>query len=228
MFKKDNFRKFLLLLIGFSSLVLLLTPWIIVDDLFSIQEEAWESIIILFFLTLIYSAYHLYYKELKRLQLNVGNLEERLQETFKYIGSVNLQIDEIKKAFANFKKYPENKKEMQEVFDYFADKIIRITNADWLVLKIIDINNGKTIRQKDIKKNNDSVITKIENQDILAGRCYLDNCSVIRSGQENLKIKAACILPSKIKNREQEIFIQSIINQIEMMFLVYSSLNFKK
>jgi hypothetical protein len=228
MFKKENFRKFLLVIIGFSSLILLLIPWIIVEDILSLSEEAWESIAILFFLTLIYSAYHLYYKELKRLKSNVGNLEDRLQETFKYIGSVNLQIDEIKKSFTNFKKYPENKKEMQEVFNYFAEKIINIINADWVILKIIDIESGKTIRQNEFKRNKGAKITKVENHDILAGRCYLQACSIVRSGQENLKIKAACILPAKLKNREQELFIQSIINQIEMMFLVYSSLNFKK
>lgn len=228
MIKKENFRKFLLIIIGFSSIVLLLIPWIIMEDLFSIAEEAWESITILFFLTLIYSAYHLYFKELKRLKSNIGNLEDRLQETFKYIGSVNLQIDEIKKAFVNFKKYPENKKEMQEMFDYFSEKIINIINADWVVLKIIDIESGKTIRQNEYKREKDLKTMKIENHDILAGRCYLQTCTIIRSGQENLRIKAACILPIKLKNREQELFVQSIINQIEMMFLVYSSLSFRK
>ncbi len=225
--KKENFRKFLLVIIGFSSLVLLIIPWIIVEDLFLIPEEAWESITILFFLTLIYAAYHLYFKELKRLKSNIGNLEDRLQETFKYIGSVNLQIDEIKRSFINFKKYPENKKEMQEMFDYFSDKIINIVNADWVVLKIIDIQTGKTIRQNELIRRKPVEIVKIENHDILAGRCYLKNCSIVRSGQENLKIKAACILPIELKNREQELFVQSIVNQIEMMFLVYSSLSFK-
>ncbi len=228
MIKKENFRKFLIIIIGFSSLILLLIPWIIIEDLFFLPEEAWESIAILFFLTLIYSAHHLYFRELKRLKSNIGNLEDRLQETFKYIGTVNLQIDEIKKALVNFKKYPENKKEIQEMFDYFSEKIINIINADWVIIKIIDISTGKTIRQNEFKRRGESKIMKIENHDILAGRCYLQACSIIRSGQENLKIKAACILPIKLKNREQELFIQSIINQVETMFLVYSSLNFRK
>lgn len=229
MINQKKFRKLLLVVVFLSSIFVLLTPWLVKDEVLGLKEEFWETIIILFFLTLIYAAAFLYFKEFRRLLIYQENLEERLKETFKYIGSVNLQIDEIKKTFSNFKKYPENRKEIEEVFNYFSQKILSLVNADWVVLKVINIENNQTLKTtKFVRGKKDFLVPEIKNDDILAGECYLHNCSIIKSEQENLKIKASCILPIKIKNNEEKFFIQSLINQLEMMFLVYSSYFYNK
>ncbi len=229
MFKKKIVKKILILIIVLSSLLVLSTPWLVSDDLLGMRSEIWETIIIFFFLMFIYAASFLYFQEFRRLKKYQGSLEERLQETFKYIGSLNLQIDEIKRAFSNFKKYPKNKKEMNEVFDFLSEKILSMVDADWVYLKIINLENKKTIRQnkKNRAKKNNS-LPEINNKDILNKTCNLKNCTIIVSEQENLSIKACCILPIKLKNEEERFFIQSVINQLEMMFLVFSSLNCNK
>lgn len=229
MFKKKIVKKILILIIVLSSLLVLSTPWLVSDDLLGIRKETWETVIIFFFLMFIYAASFLYFQEFRRLKKYQGSLEERLQETFKYIGSLNLQIDEIKRAFSNFKKYPKNKKEMNEVFDFLSEKILSMVDADWVYLKIINLENKKTIRQnkKNRAKKNNS-LPEINNKDILNKTCNLKNCTIIVSEQENLSIKACCILPIKLKNEEERFFIQSVINQLEMMFLVFSSLNCNK
>ncbi len=229
MLKNNRFRQFLLVVIFLSSILVIATPWLVSNGLWGLKEETWETLIIVFFITLIYAAQFLYFKEFRRLKAYQGNLEERLQETFKYVGSMNLQLDEIKNAFSNFKKYPQSKKEMKEVFDYFANKILSLVNASWVVLKIINVDSGRTLREIKVTRGYQEVTPpKIENHDILAGRCYLQECTIIQSEQENLSIKACCIMPIKVSNKEQEFFIQSIINQLEMMFLVFSSLYYKQ
>lgn len=229
MIKQKLFRRFLIVIIVFSSIIVLLTPWVVEQDMLGIKEELWESIIILFFLMFIYAASFLYFKEFRRLKIYQNNLEERLQETFKYIGSLNLQIDEIKNAFSNFKKYPKNKKEIEEVFEFFSEKILSIVNADWVILKVIDLDNKKTLKQiKYIRAKKDLKLPSINNDEILNNNCQLKNCSIIISEQENLSIKATCILPIKLKNEEERFFIQSVINQLEMMFLVFNSLSHNK
>lgn len=229
MINRKNFKRFLIVIIILSSILVLSTPWLIQIDFFGIKEEIWQSLIILFFLLLIYSSSFLYLKEYRKLRAYQGDLEDRLQETFKYIGSVNLQIDEIKRAFSNFKKYPKNKKDIQEVFEFFSEKVLSLVDADWVVLKIINLENERTLRQeKKSRAKKNSIIPKIDNKDILNNSCSLKNCSIIISDQENLSIKACCIIPTKLKNSEQEFFIQSIINQLEMMFLVFSSFYYNK
>ncbi len=229
MIDKKTTKRFLLLVIFLSSILVLITPWLVKGELLGFRKEIWESIIIFFFLILIYAASFLYFKEFRRLQKYQGNLEERLQETFKYIGSINLQIDEIKKAFSNFKKYPKSKKDINEVFEFFSKKILSMVDADWVILKIIKLENQKTIKQsKKIRAKKNIKMPTIDNKDILNNTCNLKKCTIIVSEQENLSIKACCILPIKLKNEEERFFIQSVINQLEMMFLVFSSFYYNK
>lgn len=229
MIKEKIFKKFLIIIIIFSSIVVLLTPWLVERDIFNIKEELWETSIIFFFLVFIYAASFLYFKEFRRLKIYQKNLEERLQETFKYIGSINLQIDEIKRAFSNFKKYPKNTKDIEEVFLFFAEKILSIVNTDWVVLKVINLENQRTLRQiQHIRGKKTINLPNIKNEEIIDNKCKIKNCSIIISDQENLSIKAVCILPIKLKNEEERFFIQSVINQLEMMFLVFSSFNYNK
>ncbi len=229
MIKQKIFRKFLIIIIILSSILVLLTPWVVDKDMLGIKEEIWETAIIFFFLFLIYAASFLYFKEFRRLKIYQNNLEERLQETFKYIGSLNLQIDEIKRAFSNFKKYPKNKKDIEEVFEFFSEKILSITPADWVVLKVINLDNQRTLKQiKYIRGKKKIELPVIKNEEIINNKCKLKNCSIIVSDQENLSIKATCILPIRLKNEEEKFFIQSVINQLEMMFLVFNSFNYNK
>ncbi len=229
MIKQKLFRKFLVIVIIISSAFVLLTPWIVSMDMLGLKEEIWETIIIFFFLFLIYAASFIYFKEFRRLKIYQDNLEQRLQETFKYIGSINLQIDEVKRAFSNFKKYPKNKKDIEEVFSFFSEKILSIVSADWVVLKVINLENQRTLRQiKYIRGKKKVVLPIVNNEEIINNKYKLKNCSIIVSDQENLSIKAVCILPIRLKNEEEKFFIQSVINQLEMMFLVFNSFNYNK
>jgi hypothetical protein len=228
MINQRIFKNFLIITIIFSSIFVLSVPWFVQSDILGLKKEIIETLIILFFLILIYSASFFYFKEFRKLKAYQGNLEERLQETFKYIGSINLQIDEIKKAFSNFKKYPTNKKDMDEVFNYFSEKILSMINADWVYLKIINLENLNTLKiYKKYRGGQKNNIPNLENKDILNNN-FLDKLTIIKSDQENLSIKACCILPIKLKNSEERFFISSIINQLELMFLVFSSFNYNK
>jgi len=201
-------------------------PVVVKGGVFDFSEEIFESIVLFALLLCSYSLNLLYLREVGRLRRYQVNLEDRLQDTFKYIGSVNLQMEEMKQAFANFKKYPESKKDIRTVFVYFSEKILSLVNADWVILRIIDIKNEHTIREdKFIRNKKGESVLKIDNKDILSGKKILNDCVVINSDQDNLNIKTACILPTKLKNKDQEFFIRSMINQLEMLFVVFLSLS---
>ena len=225
--KKIFKLKEILLLVSVLSFILAaVTPLIIRRSVLGLREEIFESLILFVLLIFAYAANLLYSREVSRLRRYQVNLEDRLQETFKYIGSVNLQMEEMRQAFANFKKYPESKKDIRTVFVYFSEKILSMVNADWVILRIINVKNARTIREDKFVRNNDGkAVLKIENKEILAGKKRLNDCSIIHSDQENLNIKACCILPIKLDDKDQEFFIRSMINQLEMLYIVFSSLN---
>jgi len=224
--KVFKLKEILLVFSILSFALAAMIPLIVRRPIFSVAEEPFESIVLFALLIFAYAANLLYLREVGRLRRYQVNLEDRLQETFKYIGSVNLQMEEMRQAFANFKKYPESKKDILTVFVYFSEKILGMVNADWVILRIINVKNARTIREDKFVRNNEGKsVLKIENREILAGKKRLNDCSVIHSDQENLNIKACCILPAKLNNKDQEFFIRSMINQLEMLYIVFSSLN---
>ena len=217
-------RKIFFSLLALNFLLAISIPLLINRSFFGLTEEVIETIVLAVLLILAYVVNFLYLREVGRLRRYQVNLEDRLQDTFKYIGSVNLQLEEMRQAFANFKKYPENKKDIRTVFTYFSEKILGMVNADWIIFRIIDTQNAHTIREDKFTRNNQPVAaTKVDNQEILAGKCKSGTCVIVRSDQENLSIKACCILAAKL-NRDQEFFVRSMINQLEMLFIVFSSL----
>lgn len=221
-----KWRKLFFILLALDFVLTASVPLLIRRPIFGLAEEVCEIIALTLLLLLAYIVNFLYLREFGRLRRYQVNLEDRLQETFKYIGSVNLQMEEMRQAFANFKKYPENKKDIRTVFIYFSEKILGMVNVDWVILRIIDLKSGRTIREDKFTRNNQKVVLgKFDNREILNDKCKLDGYTVIKSDQENLNIKACCILPIKLNNRDQEFFVRSMINQLEMLFIVFSSLS---
>lgn len=226
--KKKDLKSVFVSIIVFCTILVILIPLIISKSFYFLDEEWLEISLDLLLMIVIYSTHFFYFRKNKKMKIYQGNLEERLTETFRYIGSVNLQLEEFKKIFSNFKKYPENKKDVKYLLDYFCDKILSIIGADWVVLKIIELDSRKTIRYV-VRSRAGQPLSgiKFENKDILSGNCSLDSCTIIGSDQENLNIKAFCVLPVKLKNRDERFFITSIINHLEMLFIIFSSLYYK-
>jgi len=88
-------------------------------------------ILLVLFLIFGYLTNYLYKKEVKKYEDYINNLdsiqrgiEEKLNDAFKYIGTINLQLQEIKSIFAKNDKYPETKEEMKKIEYYMAEKIL--------------------------------------------------------------------------------------------------------
>lgn len=229
MLKFFDWRKnfFIILAINFISIALV--PLLIREPLFGIAENFVIFIIVVVLLSSAYIVSLLYLRELRRLRRYQLNLEERLQETFKYIGSVNLQMAEMKESFSGFKKYPESKKDIKTAFNYFAEKILSIINVDWVILRIIDTNTMHSLRDERYTRNNQKVdFSKFDNNEVLKEKYKQENIQIIRSNQSGFYLKTCAIIPGQLKNKDQEFFVQSMINQLEMLFVIFSSLDKNK
>lgn len=219
-----KWRNFYFSILFITFIIIALVPFLVKSEVFGIKESIFEFILISVALSIIYVINYLYFREISRMKKYQVSLEDRLQETFKYIGSINLQMEEMRQAFSNFKKYPESKKDIQTVLNYFSEKMLSMVNADWIILRIIDSNTGRTIRDNKLSRNNTNTrYAKFNNRELLEGHCHLDNCMVVRSDQVNLNIKVCCILPAKL-DENQEFLIRSMLIQLEMLYIIFSSL----
>ena len=216
-------------------ILIILTPWLITKGFSIFDDETVEVILIALLFGLGYVIYFFYQHELEKgkkdledLKKQRRTLEQRMDDAFKYIGSVNVQIQEIKSIFAELKIYPENKKEFKYILDFLANKILSIVDVDWAVLRIIDLASLKTLRETSVCRGN-AVMLKYHftNDDLIKQPENLKEYSVILAEQKNLTINIFCIF-SKIQiSKDQEVFIKAILNQLEMFFIIFSSNYYK-
>ncbi len=215
-------------------LLIIFTPLFIRSGISFVREEFVEASIISLLIIISYYVLTLYRQEvdrnlekLKELEHKKKSLEERLTEAFKYIGAINVQINEIRSAFAALNKYPENKKDYKYIMQFFAQKILGVVNAEWILLKIIDTTDNKTLREH-VEVRGGAALLKYSftNKDLIDGKIP-SGYVLIRSSQENFTIKTICLLPVKRISKEARVMIQAIVNQLEMLFLIFASRYYK-
>lgn len=227
-------RWLFLFLMAVNFILIIFTPRLINKGNFFVKEEEDLEVLIIALLFIIgYNIYFFYKRELnKRLKElneyknNQKTLEERLNDAFKHMGSLNLQINEIKSVFSDFKKYPENKSDFKLIMDFLANKILSIINADWVVIRILDLKNLQTLKEFSASRGS-AVLLKynLSNKELADGNA--EHFSCVCSEEKNLNLKVFCVFPKISISDEQEIFLRAIANQIEILFIIFTSNYYK-
>jgi hypothetical protein len=243
--KKLNFQPSLLqilyliiYLILFSFIVstpILITGSVYLTEKFIIDEEIIEGLLlgILFFLSiLILNLYkHEVYKQkelIKKINNDKKTAEEKLFDSMNYIGKVNVQIQEIKSIFNNTNKYPETKNDFKKTFRFLSGRVLGIVNTNWVLFRIINRSTQKTISECfETRQGFSFNHPQIKNKMIVEKQLVSPFTTVI-SDPQNLNILVCCVLPIDEISHEQRIFIQAIINEITMLFVILNSSYYKR
>ncbi|MDO8592148.1 MAG: hypothetical protein Q7R92_00055 [bacterium] len=195
----------------------------------NLDKETVEAIIagLLFAVSLI--IYFLIKNEIKNRQKILEKLEdqrlalaERLDEAFRHIGQVNIQIQEVKSIFSEFKKYPKSKGDFKSILKNFAQKVLSMVDVDWVLFRIVDLENLKTLKEYSQARGGSVLLKSAIENSALVYRADFKEYTILNSGQENLSIKAFCVLPKKEIKQEARILISAIASQLEMMFLIFT------
>ena len=195
-----------------------------------IREEIAEGAVIALLLIVGYLAsvihkkeFDKYHRELTELTTCKYDLENRLNDAFSYIGEVNVQLLEIKSVFSALQKYPESKKDYRSVLIFLARKALGIANVDWVIFRIINPESLRTIQEYSETRGS-AILLKhnISNRAIVSCEAIAD-CSIVSSEQENLTIRTFCILPTEKLTANQTILLRTIVSEVEMLFIVFSS-----
>lgn len=223
-----------------TSLTLLLmlvvfTPYLVRSGLYLkgrviVEEEIFEGALIALLLLVGYFNSKLYKKELdkyakelKELATKKADLEDKLNDAFCYIGAVNVQLLEIKSVFTAQKKYPENKKDFKNIQSLFARRALGIANVDWVVFRIIKPDTLRTLQEHSETRGRKILLKRHISNRAIACNEVIAGCSAVCSEQENLTIKAFCILPNENLTENQKILIRAIVNELEMLFIIFNS-----
>jgi hypothetical protein len=220
-------RTYLLILVSIFLLIAF-TPYIIQSGFTVLEEQLTEVATIILLFAIGYAVLFLYRKEvdrnlnkLNRLEEEKGTLKNSLTEAFKYIGTLNIQIQEIKSVFSGIRKFPENKKDFGYILQFLADRTLSMVNAGWVLFRIIDTENLNSLGEfSETRGNSMPPQYKISNR-ILITNEELKGFTVVGSGHENFYIKAFCIIPKAEISNDDEVFVKAVVNQVEMLFLIF-------
>jgi hypothetical protein len=195
------------------------------------EEEVIEGSLlgILFFINLL--VLYLYKKEesrqkelIKKIRIEKKTTEEKLVDAFKYIGQINVQMQEIKSIFNNTTKFPGTKNDFKKTLLFFSEQTFGIVNSNWVLFRIIDCSNQKTIIEHfENRLGYNLKCPHISNRNIIEKQ----SCSpftVVISNPPNLNILTCCIIPQENVTNDEMIFLQAITNEITMMFVLLESL----
>jgi hypothetical protein len=150
-------------------------------------------------------------------------LSSKLNDAFKYIGGVNVQIQQIRSIFCGLRRYPTTENAFKKDLTLFARKVLGIVNADWVMIRIICQNNLRTMKEHlESRKNVNFICKGISNKAIVANRS-IEGYSIVTSSRYNSVIMGVCVFPKKSLDAEEKILAEAITNQIEMLYLIYIS-----
>ncbi len=228
-------KNFYLLLIIIILCLIIGTPYIIRDGISFMREEYLEGLLIALLLFLGWLINGLYRKELAKNFYNMSildkekvDIEDKLNEAFKYIGALNVQISAIKSLFVELDRYPESKNDMKSILKFLADKILSVAAVDWVVLKIVDIKSSKTLRETSRTRSGAVLIKyQIDNRDLIEGKKF-NEYQVIASPASNMTIRVFCLMPKIKLSNEQKVILTTIVKQLEMLFIIFESRYYNK
>ncbi len=243
--KKLNFQpsslQILYLIIFFLLFsLIILTPKLINSALYLsknliIDEEIVEGIllgILLFLGIFILNLYKHESSRQKELMEKIKNdkktIEEKLNDSFKYIGMLNVQIQEIKSIFNNSNKYPKTKDDFKKIYRFYCERVFGIVNPDWILFRIINSSTQKTINEHfETKMGLTLTCPHVSNKMIVENQLVASLTRVI-SNPQNSNILVCCIFPVEQISNDERIFIQAITNELTMLYVILNSSYDKK
>jgi hypothetical protein len=221
------------------SSVIIVTPILItgsvhITEKIIIDEEIAEVILLGILFSLSILIFKLYRREaskqeelIKKMKNDKKTTEEKLYESLSYIGKVNVQIEEIKTIFNTTNTYPETKNDFKKTFRFLSERVLGIVNTHWALFRIIDTNTQRTISECfETRHGFSGEYPHISNKMIVEKQLMTPFATVV-SNSKNLNILVCCTMPIDTINSDQRVFIQAIINEIIMLFIILNCSYYK-
>ena len=231
--------KFLIFIyLGVLALILLsviVTPLVIqygvsITQDFIIEEDIIETTLIIILLGVSYIIFMGFKQALRDYEHKVkitgeenSRFVSRLADATSYIGTMNVEIQEIQAILCGPERYPQTKNELRRYIDHLVAKSMTVAGTAWAVVRIISRSSGQTKKEyAAVRPNRVLPSATMGNREILEDR-HIEGLRVVGSRQKNLDLLTVCILPRTDFSEEEIKLITAIISQIELFFLLYRS-----
>ena len=208
-------------LMVFLAIFIILTPHLITDGFSVFTEEAIEGFIVALLLFAGAGIDFLYRREMSRQQ-------RKINEAWKHVGRINLLIERLSTAFIDINKYPENKRDVKQLFELMSDKILGLADYQFVLFRIVEPETMQTLSEFfKPRSGTNTQEPRIGNKELMENK-LCPNLDIIGSEAENITIKIFCVVPKTPTSENQKIFIQKIVNDFTMLYIISASNYYKK
>ena len=220
--------------------VIILTPLVVrgplqLTEKLIINEDIFEGILLCILFVLSVVIYNLYKNEVSKQKEQIDKINdekksalEKLDDLFKYIGQINVQLQQIKLIFNKYDKLPETRNDFKRSLYFFGERVFGISDANWVLFRIIDIKSNKTIIEQFETRHDSTVDYPHISNKMIVEKQSCPPFSVVISNPQNFSILVGAILPVESISNEERIFIQAIANEIMMLFVILNSAYYKE
>lgn len=217
-----------LLLLCVSITPLLVRHGISLTDHFMIEEEVMEVALILTLyggslLLLLHMVKRIkaYRSSVDKAMLEKSKLISRLAEAFKYIGEVNVEIQEIESALCGVAYYPQSKREFRRLVHGLATRAMTIAAVPWLMVRMIERQSGQTLYEHAVRYPGASLPSATMGNRALMDGQQVEGLRTIGPRRPDIDLLTVFILPEAKISKEKTILLTAILNQIEMLFILH-------
>jgi hypothetical protein len=152
-----------------------------------------------------------------------SRLISRLAESFSYLGTVNVELQQVHSILCGMDRYPQTKREWKRLFEDLATKVMTVAGTPWTLVRILNRCDFRTVKEFVATRPKTAIPDlTVGNREILEDR-PVPGWIQIGSCPANVKLKTVCILPKTNLSEEENILIQGIVNQIELLYMLHLS-----
>lgn len=218
------------------SAVMVFTPILItrsvhITKTFILDEDVTEVILLSFLFALSLLIFKLYKQEASKQEELINNIkndkkkaDENLFDSLNYIGRVNVQIEEMKSIFGTTVIYPETKNDFKKTVRFLGGRVLGIVNTNWALFRIISSDTHRTMYQYFEAREGISCRYPHVSNKMIVEKQHTSPLTTVISHPNNLNILICCAMPVETINNDQRVFIQAIMNEITMLFIIFNSL----
>lgn len=194
-----------------------------------------EKIVEVIFIVFLFGFSFFIFKELKhsmsayeaavdQARIEKLSLVSRLSDAFNYIGSVNLEIQEIQSILNGIDNYPQSKGEFRHIFNHLTTKAAFIAQAPWAVIRIVSKYSGRTVKEHTCQITPGCRPSFTVGNNTILKENYRRNFTIIQAYPNNNELCSVCIFPkNSLLTKEQISLLKAIVGQAEIYFLLYHS-----
>jgi len=201
------------------------------DHLWFVPKPYVESILTVIIVGIAVLVYYLHQRELlksKKLQEALRISQEKLLDSFKYLGTVNRLLPLFQKLSSGLmtaSKY--SKRDKKNIFNnLLATAVVSIAKADWGLFRFIEIKSQRTIKEFVCANKNQVVLNRrVVNTELISSRGQqskiktVGEFSIIPTSDREMTVQCFLVFPQAKNSSNDELStVQAIVDQAQLFY----------